>query len=212
MVVALVLFQGCGKNANDQSDNADQDDTNAVGDQTSTEPDHDEADEHDDADEHGEADAHGDADEHDEGDEHAEAGGHAEADEQDEHAEGDAHGEEAEFTEPHTYTEAIHVIHGQLEKISSLMESGALDRVHAEAAVIRDVANTLAKFALEDSEIPRDAIKEINLAARDLAATFGPIDEAGDSGDLDGTQKVYDEMIKLLETLEKYANDGNGGG
>lgn len=212
MVVALVLFQGCGKGGDGHSDEADQDDANAVGDQPDTEANHDEADEHDEGDEHDDAEEHNEADEHDEAAEHDEGD---EADEHDEHAEGDAHGEEVEFTEPQTYTEAIHVIHEQLEKISSLMESGALDRVHADAAVIRDVANTLAKFALqEDSGVPRDAVREINLAARDLAATFNPIDKAGDSGDLAGTQKVYDEMLKLFEALEKFAgdDDDHGGG
>lgn len=213
MVVALVLFQGCGKDANDHGDDADYDNTSVGnGDRTGSEVSHDgnEADEHD---EHVEADEHEEAGEHDEADEHDEAGEHDEADEHDEHAEGDAHGEEVEFTEPRTYTEAIHVIHEQLEKINSLMGSGTLDRVHAEAAVIRDVANTLAKFALQDdSGIPRDAIREINLAARDLAATFDPIDKAGDSGDLAGTQKVYDEMLKLFETLEKYTDDDDHGG
>ncbi|MFB3139219.1 MAG: heavy metal-binding domain-containing protein [Phycisphaerales bacterium] len=113
--------------------------------------------------------------------------------------------EDAEFAQPTTYADAIHVIHEQLEKIDSLIETRKLDRVHAEAAVIRDVAKTLARLALKsDSGVPREAIREINLTARGLAAKFGPIDEAGDSGDLAGTQKVYDEMVALFATLEKY--------
>ena len=88
------------------------------------------------------------------------------------------------------------------------MDSGELDQVHAEAAVIRDVAKTLAKFALaEDSGVPRDAVKTVNLSARALVATFEPIDEAGDSGDLAGTQKVYDEMVELFESLEQYVEE-----
>ncbi|KKL60289.1 hypothetical protein LCGC14_2206800, partial [marine sediment metagenome] len=39
------------------------------------------------------------------------------------------------------------------------------------------------------------------------ADKFGPIDKAGDAGDLAGTQKIYDEMIALFKTLEKYAPD-----
>ncbi len=99
------------------------------------------------------------------------------------------------------------MIHEQLEKIEELIDTRKLDRVHAEAAVIRDVADMLGKLALkENSGVPRGAVREINRTAKDLAAKFGPIDAAGDSGDLAGTEKVYREMIALFETLEKYVD------
>ena len=124
----------------------------------------------------------------------------------DDHGDQENHGEAQAFDEPHSYADAVNVIHDQLEKIERLIDTRKLDRVHAEAAVIRDVAKSLAKLAVKkDSGVPSKAVREINLAAKDLAATFDPIDEAGDSGDLTGTRKVYDEMVALLETLEKYA-------
>ncbi len=116
------------------------------------------------------------------------------------------HGKAQAFTEPQSYTEAVSVIHHQLEKIEKLIDTRQLGKVHAQAAVIRDVANDLAKLAAKkDSDVPSAAIREINLTAKDLAAKFGPIDEAGDSGNLAGTRKVRDEMVALFETLEKYA-------
>lgn len=200
LTFALIALNGCGGNEDQGADANETGEHDVAGSQATS-------DDHAD-DEHAEAegDDHADDDhaeaEHVEA-EHAEAG-HDEAEE----GEADHHGEEAEFTEPHNYAEAIHVIHGQLGKIKALMASGELDQVHAEAAVIRDVANTLAKFALaEDSGVPRDAVKPINLAARSLAATFEAIDEAGDSGDLAGTQKVYDEMVELFESLEQYVEE-----
>ena len=57
-----------------------------------------------------------------------------------------------------------------------------------------------------DSGVPQGAVREINLTAKDLAAKFGPIDEAGDSGDLAGTEKVYREMVAMFETLEKHVD------
>ncbi len=129
-------------------------------------------------------------------------GGH---DDGDAHHEG-GHGEIKDFTEPQSYAEACSIIHARLEEIEELMDSGKLDGVHAEAAVIRDVANDMAKLAAKQgSGVPSSAIREINLTAKSLAATFGPIDEAGDSGDSAGTRKVYDEMVDLFETLEQYA-------
>ena len=116
------------------------------------------------------------------------------------------HGEPKAFKMPTTYKAALKVIKHRLHEISELMESGKLDKVHAEAAVIRDVAKKLGRLALKkDSGVPRDAIKGINLAAKDLAAKFGPIDEAGDSGNLYETKKVYDEMVTLAEKLPKPA-------
>ncbi len=122
-----------------------------------------------------------------------------------EHHEGE-HGEIGDFTEPQTYAEACSVIHARLEEIEELMKTGELDHVHAEAAVIRDVAKDMAGLAIKrGSGVPSSAIREINLTAKDLAAKFDPIDQAGDSGNLAGTRKVYDEMVGLFEVLEKYA-------
>ena len=52
-----------------------------------------------------------------------------------------------------------------------------------------------------DSGVAREAVKEINRTAKSLAGMFDRIDEAGDSGDLAGTKKVYDEMVHELHTL-----------
>ena len=119
----------------------------------------------------------------------------------------DDHGEAQAFTEPHSYAEAVAVIHDHLEKIEGLLETRQLAQVHAQAAVIRDVANDMAKLAaMKDSGVPSNAVREVNLTAKDLAAKFGPIDEAGDSGNLAGTRTVYDEMVALFETLDKYVD------
>ena len=121
------------------------------------------------------------------------------------------HGASEPFTEPQSYAAAVNVIHAQLEKIERLIAARQLDKVHAEAAIIRDVAETMAQLALKtDSGVPREAVKEINLTATDLATKFDPIDEAGDSGDLAGTQKVYDEMVALFETLEEHVGPESG--
>ncbi len=116
------------------------------------------------------------------------------------------HGEIENFTEPQSYAEACSVIHARLEEIEDLLKTGELDHVHAEAAVIRDVANDMAKLASKQgSGVPSRGIKEVNLTAKQLAAKFDAIDEAGDSGDSAGTRKVYREMVALFEILEKYA-------
>lgn len=119
---------------------------------------------------------------------------------------GEEHGKPAVFTIPTTYKTAIAEIEHRLSKISELIEAKKLDKVHAEADVIQKVANAVGQLALkDDSGVPKEAVKEINVAGKDLAAKFDAIDKAGHSGDLAGTKKVYDEMVKLSETLAKYA-------
>ena len=198
LTFGLLLVQGCAKAEHADDDHADNGDVS-----------HDDDADHDDA---GEADDH-DGDAHDDDDDDANDDAHHDDDDadhdddDDDHAEG-GHGEPVEFTAPQTYAHAVEAIHAQLEKIESLMATGGLDRVHAEAAVIRDIANGIGQLALKaGSGVPREAAKEINLTAKDLVATFGPIDQAGDSGNLAGTRIIYDQMVALFETLEKYAPD-----
>ena len=198
LTFGLLLVQGCAKAEHADDDHADNGDVS-----------HDDDADHDDA---GEADDH-DGDAHDDDDDDANDDAHHDDDDadhdddDDDHAEG-GHGEPVEFTAPQTYAHAVEAIHAQLEKIESLMATGGLDRVHAEAAVIRDIANGIGQLALKaGSGVPREAVREINLTAKDLVATFGPIDQAGDSGNLAGTRIVYDQMVALFETLEKYAPD-----
>jgi hypothetical protein len=115
------------------------------------------------------------------------------------------HGKPAAFSIPTTYKAAVAEIEHRLHEIAELIENKKLDKVHAEADVIQKVAKVVGQLALkDDSGVPKDAVKEVNVAGKDLAAKFDAIDKAGDSGDLAGTKKVYDEMVVLMATLQKY--------
>ena len=106
---------------------------------------------------------------------------------------------------PASYAAAIQAIDVRMANIARLIDAKQLDSVHAEAEVIRDVAKILAQLALKaDSGVPREAVKEINVAAKSLADTFEAIDEAGDSGNVEATKKVYQQMAGLQGTLKKY--------
>lgn len=121
------------------------------------------------------------------------------------HEHGGEHGKPAEFKMPTTYKAAVEEIQNRLHEIAELIESKDLDNVHSQAEVIQKVGNAIGQLALKsDSGVPKTAVKEVNKAGRDLADKFDAIDKAGDSGDAAGTKKVYDEMVKLTATLEKY--------
>lgn len=120
---------------------------------------------------------------------------------------GQGHGGQkgGESAMPTSYASAVQAIDVRLKNIDRLIDTKKLDAVHGEAQVIRDVARNLAQLALKaDSGVPKEAVKEINLTAKALADKFEPIDAAGDSGNLEATKKVYQEMVGLQATLKKY--------
>ncbi|HKQ47533.1 MAG TPA: hypothetical protein VJZ71_05655 [Phycisphaerae bacterium] len=128
------------------------------------------------------------------------------------HMEGE-HGKPAEFKMPTTYKDGVAEIQHRLHEIEELIDSSKLADVHREAEVIQKVGNVIGQLALKaDSGVPKIAIKEINKAGRELAGKFDAIDKAGDSGDAAGTRKVYDEMVTLTATLQKYVAGGPHGG
>jgi len=118
---------------------------------------------------------------------------------------GEEHGKPVEFKMPTTYKAAVEEIEHRLHEIDELMEAKKLDKVHVEADVIQKVAKVIGQLALkEGSGVPKEAVKDVNVAGKDLAAKFDAIDKAGDSGDLNGTKKIYEEMVKTTETLQKF--------
>lgn len=122
------------------------------------------------------------------------------------HGEGEEHGKRVEFKMPTTYKAAVKEIQYRLHEIAELIEARKLDQVHAQADVIQKVGKELGQLALRDgSGVPKEAVRDINLAGKDLAARFDAIDKAGDSGDLAGTKKAYEGMVAVAATLQKYA-------
>lgn len=126
------------------------------------------------------------------------------AEAQDEHGQ-EEHGKPAEFKMPATYKDAVKEIEYRLHEIEELMAAQHLDQVHVQADVIRKVANQIGQLAAKsDSGVPKEAVKEINAAGKELAGKFEAIDKTGDAGDAAGTQKIYDEMVKISASLARY--------
>lgn len=122
------------------------------------------------------------------------------------------HGKPVQFTMPTTYKAAVKEIEHRLHEIAELIESKKLDKVHAEADVIQKVSKQVGQLALkEGSGVPKEAVKDVNVAGKDLAGKFDAIDKAGDSGDLAGTNKIYEDMVKIAATLQKYAGPATYG-
>lgn len=114
-------------------------------------------------------------------------------------------GKKEEVKVPDTYSDAIAMIEQKRDSIAKLIEAGKLADLHKEGEVIKTIAESLVKLAAQDdSGVAKADLKEINLTAKALAAQYEPLDEAGDNGKKDEAKKVFDEMVKLIETLKKY--------
>lgn len=115
-------------------------------------------------------------------------------------------GAREEVKVPDNYAEAVGAIEKQRDACTKLIENGKLEDLHKEGAVIKKIAESLAKLASkEDSGVVKADIKEINLTAKDLASKYALLDEAGDNGKMDEAKKVLEEMSRLIETLKKHA-------
>ncbi len=118
---------------------------------------------------------------------------------------GGEHGKPVEFVMPTDLKSAVREIDLRMHEISELITLRELEQVHAQADVIQKVGKVIGQLALKpESGVPKEAIKEINLAGKELAAKFDAIDKAADAGDAQGTRQVYAEMQKLVEVLHKY--------
>ena len=117
------------------------------------------------------------------------------------------HGAEVEVkTDFDNYSAAMAAIEQHREHLEHAIEKNELAEVHAVAKPIQQIAETLNQLALKaGSGVPKDELKEVNLTAQKLAKLWAKIDEAGDSGDLAGTKKVYEEMVSLINVLKQHA-------
>ena len=119
-------------------------------------------------------------------------------------------GKKEEVKIPETFADAMATIENKRDAIANLIATGKLDKLHVEGEVIKKIADSLAKLASkEDSGVAKADLREVNLAAKALAATYGPLDEAGDDGKKEEAQKVFDEMKKLIETLKKFTKSNS---
>jgi hypothetical protein len=159
-------------------------------------------------DEHGEAKhakkEHGEHEEHGEA-KHAKKG-------HEEHGE-HGHGKAVEFHAPESYSGGLKQVAHRMGAIAELIEHGKLDEVHAQADVIRKIAQKLPGLAAKKgSGVERDDLVEITRAAKALADTFGAIDEAADAGKMAETKEVYANMKGLAASLRKHAKAGHDEG
>ena len=116
-----------------------------------------------------------------------------------------AQAEEPAAKMPEKYSDAVAAIEHHTEAIDKAIKDGKLDTLHKHGEEIKMLAQMLPKLAMKDgSGVAATDVKDINLTSKKLAATYEPLDEAGDAGKKEESQKVYGEIVTLVATLKKY--------
>lgn len=115
------------------------------------------------------------------------------------------HNKDGSMKMPENYADAVAGIEHHTETIQKAIKDGKLDTLHKHGEEVKMLALMLAKLASKpDSKVAEGDIKEINLTAKKLAATYEPLDEAGDAGKKAESQKVCDEIVALTAVLKKF--------
>jgi hypothetical protein len=116
-----------------------------------------------------------------------------------------AQAEEHSMKMPEKYSEAIAALEHHTEAVDKAIKDGKLDTLHKHGEEIKMLAQMLPKLSMkEGSGVAETDVKDINLTSKKLAATYEPLDEAGDAGKKEESKKVYDEIVTLVATLKKY--------
>ncbi len=116
------------------------------------------------------------------------------------HEHGDEHGHAA--PEPQNYREAIHMLNARLEAVQKALDTNQLGGIHDDAEVITIIARRIGRLALaQDSGIAREAVRDVNVAGRDLASSSDRLHEVADDGNLQASLSEFKRMMETFEIL-----------
>ncbi len=146
---------------------------------------------------------------HDEDETGSGADAHEDETESGAHGHDEADGEHAhgrEFVEPKTLGDAVHMIQESMEAIEDALAENRLGDIHSDAEIITNAAQLVGQLALADgSGVARDAVRDVNVAGRELATASDALHEASDDGDRSKSQTEFDRMKTHVEALSQYA-------
>ncbi len=158
----------------------------------------------------------GDEGAHDEGDT-ADAGGaddHAHDDGADDghaHDDGADHAHGGEFVAPTSFGGAVHLIEDAMGEIEKALAANRLADIHAPTETISQAARLIGQLALaEGSGVARDAVRDANVAGRELASASDALHEASDAGDEATSRAEFVKMKTHVEILAQLAGDDHG--
>lgn len=130
---------------------------------------------------------------HDHGDEKAQPG----------HDDGHAHGEVAKAK---TFGEAARRIADEVKAIEAALTGGSVAGVSDRANAVNALAKDLGTLSLaKDSGVPREKVKDANLAGKELAEAADALHEIADKGDLAASKSQFDKVKAAAAKIEAVA-------
>lgn len=119
------------------------------------------------------------------------------------HAHGHAH---AEVKPAQTLAEAVSRIREELAEIQKLLAAKSVLAAHEPADAIVSLAGSIGRLALKpDSGVPRQKVRDANLAGKDLAKVAEQFHLAADKNDAAACEKLLPRLTELVNALNAFA-------
>lgn len=119
------------------------------------------------------------------------------------HAHGHAH---AEVKPAETFSEAVSRIRDELAEMEQLLAAGKVTAAHEPADAIEQLASSLGRLALKaGSGIPREKVRDANLAGKDLAKIAHQFHDAADKGDAAGCARLLPRLKELVGSVGAFS-------
>lgn len=108
----------------------------------------------------------------------------------------------AEIAPPATLSECITQIRELHAKIGRDLGAGIIQPVHTDADALAQYAKLLGRTALKDPTVPRDRVKAMNIAGKDLAKVAEDLHHAADENDGPASKSLYAALAPIMARLD----------
>lgn len=102
-----------------------------------------------------------------------------------------------------TFGEAIRRINDTLNSIDRSLDAGSIAGVSDQANALTALGRQLGALALaQGSGVPRESVREANLAGRDLAAAADALHNSADAGNVEASREGFARVSEVVRRLE----------
>lgn len=107
----------------------------------------------------------------------------------------------AAVAKPKTFGEAARRIADTLARIKTALDGSSLAGVADDANAVAELSKQLGALALADTTVPRERVKDANLAGKNLAEAANALHESADAGDLPASKTQFAKVSTLVAQL-----------
>jgi hypothetical protein len=108
---------------------------------------------------------------------------------------------------PKSYAEAVRQMRLLLASLDATIKSGQYDNVHHDSQALRRICGSIKELATaQSSPVPKDKVNEVTELASQLSSATDDFHDAAHDGDLQRLKERYAQMVKLVDSLARYAD------